>query len=372
MAAVGVPTAEASVQLARGTLSGVDGEPGAGQVTAYLFPSGGGTLKLPLIATATPGPDGRFALATSRLRALAREAAGRGGWVDIMVEGDTPSTTGTTFTSVRVARAGGAMVARSADGDGRLNLRADHPKPQARAAHPCGLPVPPFERTRVASYKRPVVIGEINNAYRDTNATFYYGREQSADTDFSVAVAEPSEAFEIEGENHIGHRFGSKVTMTRRGPFSRKIVSSFRFGKYRIVHHSARCGDTLIKTILKADEWAGGRRGRRNKVGSGIRVCGSVGLADKENYRGRGTFERFVNDAVTWSFGVRVLGVGFKTRSGLSKHVGIKYEFNGPGEHWLCGSNDRPATTAGRIFSGLNPLLGRSASRRLTRRVGRP
>jgi hypothetical protein len=101
------------------------------------------------------------------------------------------------------------------------------------AGHPCrdygdvGAP----KVTRVREYKRPVTIGELNNAYRDTTGSFAYG--ERADSQISVGLSLDGDRWSLEGSTHVGNSESAEVGIVRKGRYARRLRSNFIFSKYK-------------------------------------------------------------------------------------------------------------------------------------------
>lgn len=299
--------------------------------------------------TDTAGPDGRFTISAPDPAALAR-LAGPDGWLDLDVEANTPRSSGATVFSRRVRALAGTAAGTSQPTNAPfLRVAARQVTPvgarTATAPGPCGDNASP-RVTKLASQESPTVIGELNNAYRDTTARFSYGRQ--ADSDIGVGVSADGKGFSASGSVHVSNENSSAVAANVRGPYARRIRSDFRYGKYRKDFYTARCPD---QTIVRAEEWISGVSDRKQR--GTINVCRRGD--GSPSFIGGAEFQRASKRAVTWAGGVSVFGAGLTVRSGFSRNVQISFNFGGPRNrrHILCGSGGRPPTTAKRIFSGL-------------------
>jgi len=337
--------AQAQPTLATGRLTDAHGAPSTGVVVAYAWPLHSGTHTLREAARATAGRDGRFTLVAAVGPALAR-LGGPDGWLDFDLEFDTSRRHGSTVLSLPMREhADTATSTSQAPSVPFLHLAASQVGPvEARGASPVGAcaqrsPVV----TKLASATGPTVIGELNNAYRDTTASFSYGPQ--ADSDIGVGVAMDGKAFSIGGSVHVANRKPARITVSRRGPYARRVLSSFRFGKYRKRYDGETC---RASTIVKAERWIGGVSSRRQRHTIG--VC----PADSPTYSGGDEFRRFGGRALTWTRAVSAFRVGLNGRSGFSRTVQTVFKFGGgPNRtHVLCGSGGRPPPSARRLFSG--------------------
>jgi hypothetical protein len=336
--------------LAAGRLLDAHGHPAAGRVVAYGWPVRSGTHRLPRIGSATAGADGRYVVLAEHPGTVAA-LAGPDGSLDVLLSSRTAGGTGDTVVSTRVRRgAGGAAVAADST-SAAARIRTSDPWPGgARAAIPiCGGPIGGNpDVTKLSAQNRPTVVGELNNAYRDTRSSFTYGR--SADSDIGVAVAFVGGNFSIEGSTHVSNSSGARITHPARGPYAKLVLSSFTYGKYRLDYHpdSGRC-KRQDKVRVRAERWNGGVY-TQPSPGRTLRVCGR----HAPPYYGGDEFQRDSSSAVTWSNGVTVFGIGLSVRSGFSRFVQTLFHFGGSRRkrHVLCGDGGLPATTAYRIFSG--------------------
>jgi hypothetical protein len=335
-----------------GTLIDAAGAPAPGNVAVYAWPTGRGTRAIKLVGTQRVDASGRFAVDVSNPAAAATALAPRDDWADFYVVGETAGSTGTTVTSTRMRRGPGGTTAAVAATAVRpaedVVLTADTPRPRARAAQSC----PPSVSTRLAGVKSHGVIGEINNAYRDSSASFAYG--ERADTTVSVAF-KPSGApgnggWSLDGSVHRGTERNVEISVTRNGVYSRKITSEFIVGRYRI---TSPCNPHENGERLKLDRWAGGWDDGRRQSGT-LWVC-RPNATSTQGYAGYGYFRRDDGEATTWSGGLEAFGVGLNTRSGFSRWVRLRFEFpRRPAgkKRYLCGSDGADVNHAKRIFSG--------------------
>jgi hypothetical protein len=187
------------------------------------------------------------------------------------------------------------------------------------------------------------IVGEINNAYRDTKATFGYGNQ--ADSEISVGMLEDGK-WNVTGHGSVtvSNSRSASSTRTRKGPYARRISSQFQY----------QLSDTIVCApygpkypTVKAQRWNGGFNDRK-QTGT-LFVCrGGI------NYRGGDTFNRTDSSATIWKAGGGAFGASLDVQSGFSKFVRISYKFGGSNArvHRLCGSGGRAPTDAPRIFSG--------------------
>ena len=340
LAAVAAPAGAAPV--VSGTLHDAAGSPASGAVSLYAWPTGRGQRQMQVVGREAVGPSGRFAVAVSDPAAAASAVAPRDDWADLLIVGDTAHATGSTVTSAQF-RSGTASASATQAAE-RVTVTADHPRPRARTAQGCAPPV----STRLGGTKSDGVIGEINNAYRDTSATFVYG--ERADTTTSVGFKPSgSSRWSLDGSVHRGTERAAEIGVTRNGPYSRKITSEFIVGRYRIVDP---CRPSENGQRIKVDRWAGGWDDGRRQTGT-LNVC-RPGAPNTHKFRGTGYFERDEGRATTWSGGIEAFGVGLNTRSGFSQWVRLRFDFpRRPARtRYLCGSGGADIHRALRILSG--------------------
>ncbi len=331
------------VVLASGQLTSASGKPTPGSVRVYAWPIHEGTITLPLLGTAKAGRDGRFTLRSARAAQLAR-LAGKKGSVDLIVQGDTGRAGAETVFSSRVRSTAGGLVASAARAGGDqpppfLRLRAK--TPAGANASSGGPPCSQYREEKLGGKQAYTVIGELNNAYGDTESSFSYGA--SADSEIGVAVAAKGKGWDLDGSTHIGNTTSASVGKTRKGRYAKRFYSVFRYAKYKEI------GGCLPspRYRIRAEEWRGGLRSHKQR--------GTLGRCNPGYpYEGGSTVTRTSKKAVSWSRGVSVFGVGLTVRSGFSKWVQTQYKFGGPDrrKHWVCGSHGESPFTAKRIFSG--------------------
>ena len=345
VAAVVPASAAASITLGSGRLVDAGGRPSGDTVVAYAWPSSG-EGRMTEVARTTAAPNGSFTLTSEADTTLRSMAARNRGQVDLLIDGQTASGFGEHYLSVRQGEGGRAATA--SDGSATFRLAADRAaSAKASVAKGCAGVLP--QTRKLSSTGGFGIIGEINNAYRDSVQSFTYGN--ASDTSISVMVAPEGGGFAGKGSRTVTRGDGSEIKRSRQGVYARKILSKFVFGKY----HVSRCGRDNDSTFIRADEWAGGFRDRRQV--NTVLVC-PPDVADNDasnTYTGDDEFHRWKNDAVTWAGGASAFGIGLDIKSGYSTTVRTDIVFGGPTTrpHIVCGSGGQAPTVAGRIFSGL-------------------
>jgi hypothetical protein len=326
-----------------GTLDGAAGNPAAGVVTVYAWPTGRGKREMQVVGREVVGPSGRFAVGVSDPVAASSAIAPRDDWADFLVIGETADATGSTVMSAQM-RGGATATATAVRTVEHVVLTADSPRPMVHASQSC----PPPVSTRLGGEKSDGVIGEINNAYRDTSASFAYG--ERADTTASVAFKPSgSGGWSLDGSVHRGTERENEISVTRNGRYSRKITSEFIVGRYRIVDP---CRPSENGQRLKVDRWAGGFKDGRRQTGT-LNVC-RPGVKGTQDFDGFGYFRRDDGRATTWSAGIEAFGVSLTTRSGFSEWVRLRFDFprRPVRTRYLCGGGGVDVNHAQRIFSG--------------------
>ena len=220
----------------------------------------------------------------------------------------------------------------------------------ASAVHPCedqrDVGAPKYHRR--STYKKGMIIGELNNAYPDTRADFHYG--ERADSWITSKIDIGAGGFKFNGWNHVDNSRESKTGQRNaQGPFARRFRSNFYFEE-AVIHvcPAPRAGSTYRE--VRALRWSGGLSSRRQ--------AGTLGVCTGGNdYRPGSYFERSSKRAVKWSPGVSLelpgITVALESVSGFSRWVKTRFDFRSQvRQHRLCGSGHRDETVAGRIYSG--------------------
>lgn len=354
--------------LARGVLTDKNGQPSAGRVAVYPSPAKAG--RWPLLAQATAGADGRFTVKVADPSVLGKYTRGSGrervgdytAWATLadgstgtwtfsgIVEGRGPSTRVADPRSLSTAGAASAAGATLAP---HIRVPADEPPNRPRASA-SGSPVPPNKDCPLVSTEvvgeddAPTVIGELNNAYNDgTRAKFTYGTAQETSSYIGVATKLKGGDFSIGGETYIRDRGSVADHQARR--YARKVRSVFRYKHLKQVGYGFCAGRTY--DVVVADRFLGGKTTRKQR--GTLDKCARDVVSSR--YDSGGEFHREVNNAVRWSGGVNVFGVGLTVRSGFDRDVVLDYSFGGPPDkrHYICGPDGRQsAMTAGRVLSG--------------------
>jgi hypothetical protein len=365
VALAAAPVADATT-LTSGVLTDKNGHPSAGTVAVY--PSPAKTGKWPMLGSATAGADGHFRVELADPSVLGKYTRGSGrhrvgdytAWATLadgstgtwtfsgIVDGRGPATRVTDPDSLSTAGAASAAGGTSAP---HIRVPADEPPARERASA-AAWPAPsecPLVSTEVLGQDDAwTVIGELNNAYNDgTRAKFTYGTAQETSSHIGVATKLAGGQFSIDGETYIRDRGFVGDRQAQR--YARKVRSGFRYVHLKQVGYGFCTGRTYY-TVL-ADRFLGGKTTRKQR--GTLDKCARDVVGSR--YDSGGEFHREVNNAVRWTGGVNVFGVGLTTRSGFDRDVQLDYAFEGPPDkkHYICGPDGRQsAMTAGRVFSG--------------------
>jgi hypothetical protein len=275
--------------------------------------------------------------------------SGRGEWTFTGFVGRTASGVRVTSDDAGTGAAA-ARIASHAD-EPLIAIRADRRRRALAAAAQNREPRCRNERQVTAPrYTRSLaVVGELNNAYDDgTRGTFTYGRRNTADTEFGIAMSSDSgSTWSIGGENHIGD-YGSVTFPPATRRYARKLRTLFEFS-----HQAARNNTCAVwDHYIRATSWIGGTNSR-------LRQPGALDRCDpryhSNGFEGTGTFHRSRHEAVRWTRGATAFGVGLTTRSGFSEDVTLEYRLGGSvrKDHYLCGPDGVSSPyEAGRVFAG--------------------
>ncbi len=358
------PATSRAAVLTSGTLENASGAPAAGQVRVYAFelPTGDATQQMPLLGTASAGPDGQFAVTAVDDSQLLALAAKRGGWLDLTAVGDTPGNQAQWGFTVFVDAPGGTARVSTPDAvtttataarisakhpqSPQITLHANRPMPFALAAQAGGTCDTKYRARKPVSMRKLAVVGELNNAYNDgTQGTFSYAREGSAETAFGVAANIKGSTWAISGETMITDQ--GKITFPQAlKRYSRKLRTQFEFTKYQT--QASSCA--VWETEIRATSWTGGTDSSIKQ--DGLDACDT---AKVQGYEPGATYDRNKGAATRYTRAVEAFGVNLTSRSGFSQNVTLDYAFRGPSgkNHYLCGPDgEQSAMESGRVFSG--------------------
>jgi hypothetical protein len=359
-------SAPSGVLIATGHLTDDRGRPQSGEVRAYLLPNGGPRIqRLREVARTQTDESGRFELRIQRperLAALARLDRSAA----LTVHGFTDSGFGVFGLSTRITRRAAGAQAFAASlpqsaaslpqfgvqsGVPELKIKTTPPAATAAsAAHPCedqgDVGAPKLHRR--TTYKKGMIIGELNNAYPDTRADFHYG--ERADSWVTRKIDVGPGGFKFNGWDHVDNSREAETGQTdARGPYARRFRSNFYYEE-ATYHVCPYPGSGSTYREVRALRWSGGLSSRRQ--------AGTIGVCTGGNdYQPGSYFARSSKRAVKWSPGVSLelpgISVGLESVSGFSRWVKTRFDFGSQiRRHRLCGSGHRDESVAGRIYSG--------------------
>lgn len=361
------PATAAGQPLVKGTIEGGGKAPVQGAVTLEAWPVGPTPkrdVKNPVVARSTTDAAGRFTLSaevTRKLRRLALLNDQRR--IDFRVRGAGAGLMGEyTFTRF-LSRAGtlvppGAPQRASATaasvGGSPVTVRLREPVGMSPRAASTSTPARSarlldecVSNDRVVDTQpAATVVGELNNAYRDTKA--YWGYGQGGESSFNIATLVEGEDISYGGGVTVKNSTDSEISLGPVGVYSRRQYSEFLYEKWK---RTIGCsGGTKFE--IRAKKWLGDGTSRKQR--GAIRVCERGERVKNSIHEGQRGFRRASRSATEWEGGANVYGAGLTVKSGYSQQIRAKWKFGGPRKrlHYLCG-DDGPPTESGRIFSGL-------------------
>ena len=341
VAAVSAGRADQPV-MADGVIVGANEQGIDGQVLIFAPPASGGAGKLQLVASQQV-QGGGFSLSAANSELLGRLAKQNGGYVNLQfvaVGGGffANRTMARTFTADGEWRdrdggssLGEIVLAKGAPGAGAVGK---HDRKVARASL-CSLVRTPVGK----SFDRRVVIGQLHSVAGMT-ASFSYG--QTADSDIGTAFSAGNGPFSVSGDAHVGNSTGSSVTITRSGEFGHKLLTQFRFQRWR---YASSCGGVFDK--IQPFRWDG----------SGLTIGADVSNLDhhcaassfRSEFAAGTDFDQQASRSTRESGAVTLVGVKLGSDSGYSTSVHLHWHFTTAGV--LCGDTDLPGN-AGLVFAG--------------------
>jgi hypothetical protein len=328
--------------IAQGVLMDASSAPLAGKVTAYPSIAQDGPGLVQILGSASTDNSGHFTITANDPAALREAAAGNGGIANVSLIAAAGRSTGASFVPVNL---GSGKVSSASAAPVGITVRA-YPDPAA-AGRPKGhaqCPPPGTVRTRVVKtwHHKPIVVGELNNAYRDnTHARWAYGRQ--ADTFAQSGVRIGHKGWEISGGVSIHNSNSTEVAKRLAHRGSLKLRSNFVVKKGTGVycdnyHHRHRSWG------IAAHRWVGGLSQTHNH---GLHRC-----PRHENYGPHTGFSRNSKNAVLWDRGFQAGPLTFGSRSGYSQWVKVHERFGHYKHHYICGQHGHSAVSSKRIFSG--------------------
>jgi len=347
--------------FAAGILRDPQGEPVAnGFVHAYPTTAGSdwsGTVAP--VSTAVADGDGRFTLTLSHraLATLQRDAAGNGGVANLdAVADDGGELAGVTGFTLDVGSLGSRGKVRPVPAAIAVDMEGPSlPARTAKRGKKWHCPTPGTVQTKVIRrFKRWVQVGEANSAYRDSNASFTYGR--SADTDASKGISVNGGFFKISGGTHVGNSRSAAVGASTAGQGQMRVMTRFKYKEGRsrwcnqVTHrHYQRFGLAPVRWI---------KRVRHSRQHNALHRCPRqaklVWRRHTQFSRTRHRFERYHHG---FSIGPSFRGFGIEFHgsgtSGASEFARLHMSFGGGiKRHYACGPHGRSPFRGKRVFSG--------------------
>lgn len=328
--------------IADGVISDTTGQGLDGQVLVYAPPPGGGAGKLQLVASEQV-EGGGFSLATDNTDTLARLEKANGGFANLQFV-----AVGGGYFASRTMPRGLDVNGEWADRDGGSSLGEVVLGKGAAGSGPLGkrdrkiadASVCSLVRSAVGKpFVRQTVIGELH-VVTGMTGSFSYGR--TADSDIGTTFSAGNGPFSVSGSSHIGNSTGSSVTITRTGNFGHRLLSQFRFQRWR---YRDSCTGTFDK--VEPVRWEG----------SGLKIGADVSSLDhhctdpntSSSFPAGSDFDQQSARSSSVSGAATLLGVKVDADSGFSKSVHLHWHFTTDGV--LCGDDGLPAE-AGRVFAG--------------------
>ena len=122
------------------------------------------------------------------------------------------------------------------------------PGQRQSASAGCGPP----HSSKLAKEVKKTTIGELNNAYGDTNASFDYSRGASSEIGVATSTSAGGPYVSAGFTHNVSNTDSAGVGLNRSERYGKKLLSQFEYGKYV----SAYCGSA--RYYWRADEWQGG------------------------------------------------------------------------------------------------------------------
>ncbi len=349
------------ITIAAGTLRDDSGAPVSnGLVRVYPTTTGSdwsGTSAP--VATTVAANDGRFALTLpdSGLAALQRDAAGNGGVVNLDAVADNGGDmAGVAGFSIDIGRLGSPAKLQSAPQQITVKMQASAVgATSGKRARRWHCPTPgTIKKKVIRRFKRWDQVGEANNAYRDSNASFSYGR--SADTEATKGVSVHGSFFSIAGTTHVGNSHSAAVGASTAGRGQIRVYTRFKYleGRsrwcdYRTHKHYQRFGLAPVRWI---------KRVRHKHQDHTLHRCPRKPILrfPKHTHFSR-THHRFKRYSQGFSIGPSFHGWGIKFHgsgtSGASEFARLHESFGGrTRHHYVCGRHGKSAFRGHRVFSG--------------------
>ena len=260
-------TATASTVLTTGTLTDANGHPAAGEVRLYAFPLTDRAMTLPLVGSATAGPDGAFTSTRSTTAGCCvSPSRATAGWTSprsptrpatrergpsrcsstraaapCAPSRPTPSPPPTASPALRRGRACWPRTSPSRRAGRSRRTRTRVSRARARTS----------ARTAPGVTRELAVVGELNNAYNDGT----WASSATAGTRRGHRVRDRGQVrrrVDITGTNTSPTRASCRSRRCAR--YSRRMNSLFEFTKHLARNNTCAVWDTYIKAVT----WHGG------------------------------------------------------------------------------------------------------------------
>ncbi len=337
----------APVTLATGQMLAPNGAPLQGTVTAYAWSPKDRGRSLSVSAEATTDAAGNYVLIANDGARLQRLARRTGGWLDFYVSGGDNSNGGALWFNRRLIGTAAASAAQDPGPPPALGpLMTTAKPPKAGTSQLCkyGSKFGQPKKERLGTLTRRVPIGEINNAYTDTEATFTYTR--GAESQISVAIQLNKGPFQLRGSRTVVNTKVAEKSIARKGHYAKIIQTKMIFARNRVIECGLR--GTEIRTIVVPTGHSGGIY-EEDQPGT-LNVCPRTWT-----YPGDTSITRAESSARTFGGGVTAWGVALDATTGYSSQASLKFEFGGrPSDiHYACGEAGKSPEESQRVFTGL-------------------
>jgi hypothetical protein len=333
---------------------------GGARVTASFFDDDSHeAVQTPIVVgSATTDVEGTFRVRTRAAKAIVAAADRNGGTVplDVVVQrGDLSTVVVVTDAVTDATRTSSGRVAGSSEGitvvldaaspgTERISLVAAEAVPHAPVPPPCRV-----VRRLISTDSAYARVGELHLT-QDETGTFTYG--ERADTTVQVKVQLTAGGpWTAGGGVEIGNSRQSSVTWRKPSSNGRVLSTAFTFKKYKVDHGPPGICDRGDYWQIRATQWEGGA-GLEEYVHGFDNHCDDAFRENARHFAPGVSYSTGTQQAIKWSFGVLVFGIGLSTTSGFSQWVTHTWRF---GDNWrwyhLCGPGNVP-NVAARIFSG--------------------
>lgn len=338
-----VPAEARDVELT-GEVTDAHGRPVDSEIAVYAWPVHEGTIELEQVGAAESDGSGQYEVQIQPSERIVEQVDDQGGWVDLMVyaspAGDAQKPVAESAISVPLTDdAAGARAKANAPVRKRVDMTPVDPRQRRAASAGCGPP----HSSKLAKEVKQTTIGELNNAYGDTRASFDYSRGASSEIGVATSTAVGGPYVSAGFTHNVSNTDSAGVGLTRAERYGKRLLSQFEYGKYV----SAYCGSA--RYYWRADEWQGGI----DQEGQGDTLDRCETRQPSAQQAPDSRFIRNRASAETYSNAVQIGGFNATARSGFSQSVTTRFDFGRKHKrYWVCGNKNDPPTQAGRIFTG--------------------